>query len=241
MKNRVQGIQRLAAGWTHRIELFKVTAYSFIVLSVHAIVILPFRLAFPVAILFLACARYFFILVREAKKKKARLEVGLDAEAGLHKLLLKELPLGWLIEANVEIPHRGDVDLFVTSPSHKHYAIEVKSHRTEVLFDGRKLRRGNGGSFEKDFLRQAIATAVALRRMRKLSYVNALLVFTRATLSLVDSQIGYVKVLRSQELVEHLLLQERNATRKLNHLNRKSDMQGPESRSSILGALTKTS
>src|SRR5271156_2099595 len=165
MKNRVQGIQRLAAGWTHRIELFKVAAYSFIVLSVHAIVILPFRTAFPIAILLLACARYHFILVREEKQKRERLQVGLEAEAGVHEMLLKQLPPGWLIEANVPVPHRGDVDVFVTSPSNKYYAIEVKSHQTEVLFDGRRLRRGNGGTFEKDFLRQTIGAAVALRRM----------------------------------------------------------------------------
>jgi hypothetical protein len=236
MKNRVQGIQRLAAGWTHRIELFKVAAYSFIVLSVHAIVILPFRLAFPVAILLLACARYHFILVREVKQKRERLQVGLEAEAGVHEMLLKQLPPGWLIEANVPVPHRGDVDVFVTSPSNKYYAIEVKSHQTEVLFDGRRLRRGNGGTFEKDFLRQTIGAAVALRRMRKLTYVNALLVFTRATLSLADNQIGYVKVLQSEELAEHLVRQERRRTPKIDR-----DMQGPQSHSSILGALTKTS
>jgi len=179
--------------------------------------------------------------VREEKQKRERLQVGLDAEAGVQEMLLKQLPPGWLIEANVRVPHRGDVDVFVTSPSHRYYAIEVKSHQTEVLFDGRKLRRGNGGTFEKDFLRQAIGGAVALRRMRKLTYVNALLVFTRATLSLVDNQIGYVKVLRSEELTEHLLSQERRGTPKIDRLKPKGDMHGPQSHSSILGELTKTS
>jgi len=233
-------MRKLAAEWTHHLDVFRVFAYSFMVLAFHAVVILPFKTAFPVALLFLACARYFFILAREVKRKRERLEVGLDAEAGLHGMLLKELPRGWLIEANVAIPHRGDVDLFVTSPSGRHYAIEIKSHQTEVLFDGRKLRRGNGGSFEKDFLRQAVGAAMALRRMRKLSYVNAVLVFTRATLSLVDNQIGYVKVLRSEELTEYLVSQERGGTSKFDRPGLKGDIEGPQSRSSILGLLTKT-
>ena len=236
MNNRIQHIRKLATDLTHHIEVYHVFAYCFVVLSVHTLAILPFRTAFPIAILFLACARYHFILAREVKRRRERLQVGLDAEAGVHEMLLKQLPPGWLIESNVLVPHRGDVDVFVTSPSNKFYAIEVKSHQTEVLFDGRKLRRGNGGTFEKDFLRQAIGGAVALRRMRKLSYVNALLVFTRATLSLADNQIGHVKVLRSEELAEHLVSQERRGTTP--KIDR--DMRGPQSHSSILGALTKT-
>jgi Nuclease-related domain len=240
MNSRIHGMRKLAVEWTHHLDVFQVFAYSFMVLSFHAVVILPFKTAFPVSILFLACARYFFILARDVKQKRDRLEVGLDAETGLHAMLLKKLPLGWLIEANVAVPHRGDVDLFVTSPSSKHYAIEIKSHQTEVLFDGRKLRRGNCGSFEKDFLRQAVGAAVALRRMRKLSYVNAVLVFTRATLSLVDNQIGYVKVLRSEELTEYLVSQERGGTPKFDQPGPKGDIEGPRSHSSILGELTRT-
>jgi hypothetical protein len=123
-------------------------------------------------------------------------------------MLTRELPNEWLIEPNVRVPGCGDVDVFVTSPTRKYYAIEVKSHRTNVIFDGDVLRRGDGQAFDKDFLFQASRSAVALAGLRSIHRVNALLVFTRAKLSLPTNYIQDVRILRSRDLVIHLLSQE---------------------------------
>jgi hypothetical protein len=155
----------------------------------------------------LAGSRFFYLL-RESKKGKERLQAGLAAEMMVHEMLLRELPPTWSIEANIQIPSCGDVDLFVTSADKNYYAIEIKSHRAEVLFDGQALRRADGRRFEKDFLNQAMKAALGLRSMRRLLFVNSLLVFTRATLSLPDRQLRKVTVLTSQELVSYLLAQE---------------------------------
>jgi hypothetical protein len=132
----------------------------------------------------------------------------LAAERQVHEMLVNGLPVGWLVEASVRVPGFGDIDSFVTSPNKNYYAIEVKSHQGEVLFDGKSLRRGSGKYFEKDFLTQVTRTAAELKNMRRLPFVNALLVFTRAKLSLSERLIRQVRVLSSEELVSFLISQE---------------------------------
>jgi len=192
----------------HRAEVFSLLVQYFVVLSFVTALVLPLKLAFSLAAILLAIARYFLLLLREAKKQRERLEAGLLAESAVCEMLLRELPWNWSMEPNIEIPHCGDIDLFVSSPNCNHYAIEIKSHQGEVLFDGRNLRKGNGRYFEKNFLKQAARAAVKLRNMRKLSYVNPILVFTRASLSMPVRKIGPVIILSSDELVDFLISQE---------------------------------
>jgi Nuclease-related domain len=206
--NQLHHIQKLALEqeyWTHR---FQFLSRAFIVLSVVGAIVVPFQFKLPGALLLLACARLFFLLAKETIRRRERLEASLAAEKEVHNMLVERLPSGWLVEANVEIPRFGDIDLFVTSPKRSCFAIEIKSHQGEVLFDGKCLRRGSGKCFEKDFLTQVMRAAMELRKMRNLPFVNALLVFTRAKLSLSERHIRQVQVLSSEELVNFLLSQE---------------------------------
>ena len=169
--------------------------------------ILRFELALAVAALLLALARVFYLWNLSSIDVEKQ-QAGLKGERSVCEMLKRELPNDWLIEPNVRVPGCGDVDVFVTSPKMQYYAIEIKSHRTNVIFDGDVLRRGDGRTFEKDFLFQAGRSAVALAGLRSIHRVNALLVFTRAKLSLPASEIQGVKILRSRDLVSHLLSQE---------------------------------
>jgi hypothetical protein len=169
--------------------------------------VIRFELALAVAALLLALARVFYLWNLSTIDVEKR-QAGLKAEHSVCEMLKRELPSDWLIEPNVRVPGCGDVDVFVTSPKRKYYAIEVKSHRTNVIFDGDVLRRGDGRAFEKDFLFQASRTAVAIAGLRNISRVNALLVFTRAKLSLPANEIQGVRILRSRDLVTHLLSQD---------------------------------
>src|SRR5262249_2868785 len=115
---------------------------------------LRFELALTASALLLGLSRlcYLWHLSSIDLEKRA---AGKKAEHSVHEMLKEELPNDWLIEPNLRVPGCGDVDVFVTSPTRKFYAIEIKSHRTNVVFDGDVLRRGDGKPFEKDFLFQA--------------------------------------------------------------------------------------
>lgn len=204
-QNRFGHIRQLAFEQERRVTVYSCLTYFFIVLACFTVFNQPFKSTFWLAVLLLACSRYSFLLLRETTRLKARLQAGITAEASVLEMLVRELPPTWSIEANIEVPSCGDVDVFVTSPNKNYFALEIKSHRTEVLFDGRNLRRGNGDFFEKDFLKQALRAAIGLRNMRKLSYINVLLVFTRATLSLPERHMRHVRVLKSDELVGFLM------------------------------------
>lgn len=202
--NQPNRLRQLAVKEGRHAILLTCITYLFIALAVLTLFVPPFQTALWVAILLLACSRYFFLLKQDTIRKKERLEAGLTAESESLQLLLRQLPLGWIVEASVEVPGAGDVDLFVTSPNKKYFAIEIKSHKTKVFFDGKDLRRSNGSLFEKDFLLQSVRASEGLRSMRNLAHVHTLLVFTRAALSLRERQLGPVTVLKSNELVGFL-------------------------------------
>jgi Nuclease-related domain len=71
---------------------------------------------------------------------------------------------GWQIEYGMRLGNRlGDADIVCTSPQNKSYVIDVKSHKGEVITDGKQLYKQMGKStypFEKDFLQVAMKQAL---------------------------------------------------------------------------------
>jgi len=72
------------------------------------------------------------------------------------------LPKGWKIEPNVMLPSGGDLDLLVTSPRGKKFAIEIKSFqclKRAGLFSN-KLVKCSGGFLQRQLKSDPVAQSV---------------------------------------------------------------------------------
>jgi len=112
---------------------------------------------------------------------------------------------GWQVEFNMRLGGRlGDVDIVCISPQNKAYAIEVKSHRGEVTTDGQKLYRRMGKTtypFEKNFLEQAMKQALQVKKQKSLKFVNAIVAFSDAKVSVSSGKLNKVFVVEKSGLV----------------------------------------
>ena len=93
---------------------------------------------------------------------------------------LKGLSDDFSVFRSIRFGNRGDVDLVVVGPTGV-FAVEVKSHRGDIGFNGRYLTN-NGRQFDKDFLGQAKGEAIQVSDflMKKLGvkiFVKPILVF----------------------------------------------------------------
>ncbi len=111
------------------------------------------------------------------EKKWIRGQEGEDEVFNISRYLPKEfIPLSSLILNN-----RGNVDEVIVGPTGI-WAIEVKSHRGNITFDGNELQR-NGELFERDFLGQAWAERCSVRdtlkkELGKEFFVQPVIVFS---------------------------------------------------------------
>lgn len=119
-------------------------------------------------------------LVEKRKKIVDRWVNGIEGEGQIVDEL-KKLPDNYVVIRGLKVKEHLDVDCTVVGPTGV-FAVEIKSHKGKIGFDGRELTR-NGRRFEKDFLRQATAEAFGLRdKIRNLAkidlYVEAIVVFS---------------------------------------------------------------
>ena len=122
----------------------------------------------------------FLSLFEKRKKIVDRWVNGIEGEGEIVEEL-KKLPDNYVVIRGLKVKEHLDVDCTVVGPNGV-FAIEVKSHKGKIEFDGQVLTR-NGRRFEKDFLRQVTAEAFGLRdKIRNLAkidlYVEAVLVFS---------------------------------------------------------------
>jgi hypothetical protein len=108
-----------------------------------------------------------------------RFERGLEGEASVVSAL-RGLPDGFAVFRGLKVSERQDIDCSVIGPTGI-YAVEAKSHKGRVGYDGQNLTR-DGRLFEKDFLSEATREAAGLRRIIKSAagddaYVEAIVVF----------------------------------------------------------------
>jgi len=95
---------------------------------------------------------------------------------------LEALPDDFHIFFDVTVPGGyGNVDFVIAGPTGV-FAVEVKSHRGEVGFDGQELTN-NGKRFEKDFLKQAKGEALQVsnflkNKLQRNIFIQSVLVFS---------------------------------------------------------------
>jgi len=119
-------------------------------------------------------------LVEKRKKSVDRWVNGIEGEGQVVEELEK-LPDNYVALRGLKVKEHLDVDCTVVGPTGV-FAVEVKSHKGKIGFDGQGLTR-NGRRFKKDFLRQTTAEALGLRdKIRNLAkielYVEAIVVFS---------------------------------------------------------------
>jgi hypothetical protein len=104
---------------------------------------------------------------------------GLEGEASAVSAL-RRLPDSFAVFRGLKISEHQDIDSAIIGPTGL-YAIEVKSHRGDIGYDGNVLVR-NGRLLEKDFLSEATREAAGLRRIIKFAadddaYIEAVVAF----------------------------------------------------------------
>jgi len=180
--------------------------------------LLPWLLqfAFPTVVFSLPAWVYFGCLVpaslsylqaQRLWSKANRADQGAAGEEAIAVVLAPLQKEGWQIEYGVRDRSVGDVDVFLLSPQGRAYTIDVKSHRGEVRSDGKQLYRQYGRSqypFEKDFLNQAARQAVAMKKLKGLTFVTAIVAFSQAKVGIKENPVAGVYILSKQNLLTEL-------------------------------------
>lgn len=155
-----------------------------------------------VAIFLLAIICFGFVDV--FKKRFNQVNGGMSGEADIKRMLSK-LPNGYAVFRGLKIGERQDIDCVVVGPAGI-FAVEIKSHKGRIGFDGLKLTR-NGQPFEKDFIGETGREALGLKKMVNSAagleiYVKAVLVFSKASVPSGAQDIGNVLVVSKDRLPE---------------------------------------
>jgi Nuclease-related domain len=112
---------------------------------------------------------------------------------------------GWQIEYGMRLGNGlGDADIVCISPQNKAYVIDVKSHRGEVITDGKQLQRRMGAetyTFEKNFLTQAMKQALQVKKQKSLSFVTPIVAFSDAKVSVPSGKLQKVYVVSTSRLI----------------------------------------
>jgi Nuclease-related domain len=112
---------------------------------------------------------------------------------------------GWQVEYGMRLGNGlGDADIVCISPQNKAYVIDVKSHRGEVIADGKQLQRRMGAetyTFEKNFLAQAMKQALQVRKQKNLSFVSPSIAFSNAKVSVPSGKLQKVYVVSKSRLI----------------------------------------
>ena len=115
---------------------------------------------------------------------------------------------GWQLEYGMRLGNGvGDLDVFCVSPNGKAFAIEVKSHRGEVITEGQELLRRMGNKkypFEKNFIAQAMKQALKIKQQKDLPFVTPILAFSTARVSIQGDKFKNVYIVEKAKLVSLL-------------------------------------
>ncbi|HEY9698548.1 MAG TPA: nuclease-related domain-containing protein [Trichocoleus sp.] len=115
---------------------------------------------------------------------------------------------GWQVEYGMRLSNQlGDVDIVCISPQNKAYVIDVKSHKGEVITDGKQLHRRMGRTtypFEKNFLAQAMKQALQVKKQNGLSFVTPIVAFSNAKVLVPTGKLQNVYVVEKMRLVSLL-------------------------------------
>jgi hypothetical protein len=115
---------------------------------------------------------------------------------------------GWKIDYGIRLGNGlGDADIVCISPQDKAYVIDVKSHKGEVMVDGKQLHRRMGKTnypFEKDFISQTMKQALQVGKQRSLKFVTPIIAFSEAKVSVPSNRLRKVYIVEKSRLVSFL-------------------------------------
>lgn len=138
-------------------------------------------------------------------KRANHADQGAKGEEDVAQEMLQLAATGWQIEYGIRLGNRlGDADIVCISPQQKAYVIDVKSHRGEVITDGKNLCRRMGSAtypFEKDFLKQAVKQAMQVKQQKSLQFVTPIVAFSAAKVSVPVGKLQNVYVVEKARLV----------------------------------------
>ena len=141
-------------------------------------------------------------------KRANHADQGAKGEEDIAQALLPLESQGWQLEYGMRLGNGvGDLDVFCVSPNGKAFAIEVKSHRGEVITDGQELFRRMGNKkypFEKNFIAQAMKQALKIKQHKNLDFVTPILAFSTARVSIQGDKFKNVYIVEKAKLVSLL-------------------------------------
>jgi hypothetical protein len=162
---------------------------------------------FPLAfyIIFAAVALILALNGLSLWQKANRATQGAKGEEATGKQLIELKKEGWDIEYGMPLGSGlGDADIVCVSPQGKAFVIDVKSHRGQVVTDGKALyrrTRRNKYPFEKNFLRQSMKQALQVKQQKGLSFVTPIVAFSAARVSVPSGKVAGVYVVGGKRLV----------------------------------------
>lgn len=181
----------------------------------------PLSLVIKALICFVSgvCAYFSYLEGKQLLIKANQATQGAIGEETVAKILQPLNQQGWKIEYNIRLKHWGDADVFLSSPQGNHFVIDTKSNKGGIFLDGSVLKRRYGKkvyeiSEGKDILKAVTGQAASLKKLKKVTFVQPILCFTRANLEEIDQhqKIKGVYVVSSVYLVE--ILQKLNLSNK---------------------------
>ena len=141
-------------------------------------------------------------------KRANHADQGAKGEEDIAQALLPLESQGWQLEYGMRLGNGvGDLDVFCVSPNGKAFAIEVKSHRGEVITEGQELLRRMGNKkypFEKNFIAQAMKQALKIKQQKDLPFVTPILAFSTARVSIQGDKFKNVYIVEKAKLVSLL-------------------------------------
>lgn len=157
----------------------------FILVVTYWLYIILFHFPNPSSTIFGIFMIILYLIMNKPISKEIRLiwsyKYGLQGEVSIGQILAN-LPDSYNVISSVVLPgKKSNIDFVVIGPSGV-YAIEVKSHRGRITYDGQQLLR-NGHTFEHNFLWQVKSEArelqAYLRNIKQSVYaVDPILVFS---------------------------------------------------------------
>jgi hypothetical protein len=164
-------------------------------------------ITFPLAFyaIFAAVALILAINGLSLWKQANRASQGAKGEEDTGKQLIELKKEGWDIEYGMPLGSGlGDADIVCVSPQGKAFVVDVKSHRGQVVTDGKALyrrTRRNKYPFEKNFLRQSMKQALQVKQQKGWSFVTPIVAFSAARVSVPSGKVAGVYVVGGKRLV----------------------------------------
>jgi Holliday junction resolvase-like predicted endonuclease len=208
MDNNQAGRNIRELALNRRIKAISYFISAFFVFFGSFVVILNFKFSPIFYLLFMIIALWLIANGAYLWKRANHADQGAKGEEDIAQALSILESQGWQLEYGMRLGNGvGDLDVFCVSPNGKAFAIEVKSHRGEVISDGQELFRRMGNKkypFEKNFITQAMKQALKIKQQKDLDFVTPILAFSTARVSIQGDQFKNVYVVEKAKLVSLL-------------------------------------